>query len=369
MTELQSESIRIRRSRNAAWIVGLIAMILALTAYSAQPQAFLASYLVAFMLCLGLTLGAAGLWMIHNLVGGGWGELLHRTLRAASMLVPLMLLLFIPIALSLETLYPWAREAVLLENEHIAHKTWYLNKRDFLIRSAIFFILWGVFAALLQRAAPTEEGQAKLRKVSAAGIVAYGMAITFAVFDWVMSLEPLFYSTIFGLIVLVGQLGSVFALGILITALWPKTLFRDMIPQQSIHDLGNFLLMSVMLWAYTSFSQLILIWSGQLPEEIMFYNYRFSGGWEAVGIALVVLHFALPFFILLFRRVKRKVLALSGVAVLFLLVRWLDLVWMVQPNFSPMQISLPWLMFILPLALGGLWLGSFLFNFERIGHG
>jgi hypothetical protein len=197
-------------------------------------------------------------------------------------------------------------------------------------------------------------------------MIAFVLATSLAAVDWVMSLEPLFFSTVFGLILLVGQIGTAFALGILVTAFSSPNEPLNSARHGPRHDLGNFLLMSVMLWAYLSFSQLILIWSGQLPEEIMFYNYRFSGGWQWVGILLIIGHFALPFGLLLFSRLKRHRHALAAIAVLVLVSRWLDLVWLVQPNVTPGRLVLPWMMLVLPLGLTSLWLGGFLYCLEGV---
>lgn len=360
--------MELRKARNLAWAIGALAVAIAGMASPADPTAFFSSYLVAFMLCMGLTVASTGLWMVHMLVGGAWGIALKETFQAGSRQLGLVSLLFLPIAFGLPHLYPWAQKTVLETNHHISQKQWYLNPRDYLLRSALFFAVWGVFSWLMNRA---DAGNSKLsvKAVSALGIICFGFAITFSAIDWVMSLEPFFYSTIYGLIFLVGHVGSVFALGIVILAFWPPATRAGFPEERSLHDVGNFLLMSVLLWAYMSFSQLILIWSAQLPEEVVYYNYRFDGGWNSFGFGLVLLHFVLPFLLLLFRRIKRDVRMLAWVAILFIAVRWLDLVWNVQPNFSPKKLQVPWQMLILSIGLLGLWFGSFLFSFERRRHG
>jgi hypothetical protein len=255
----------------------------------------------------------------------------------------------------------------------IQEKVWYLNQFDFILRSILFFVIWLIIAYMMSMQHRKAKGDPSFklpRTWYGLGIILYVLTITFAAFDWLMSLEPIFYSTIFGLIILVGQLGSAFALSILMVTFFPSLSGFVLSPdRRTIHDLGNFLLMSVMLWAYMSFSQLLLIWSGQLPDEIIFYNYRFYGGWNIFGIILIILHFAIPFFLLLFRKIKQAALASASIAGVLLVSRWMDLVWQVQPNFSPAEISIPWLMIVVPIAFIGIWLASFFTVLDRMTYG
>lgn len=362
MEKISSEGIKkLRSTRKVALGIGASGIIISAICYFFDPKSFFPAYLVAFMLCLGVTLGPVGLGLLHNLVGGRWGRAMNDIMRVCAKLIPLLAILFLPLLFGLEDLYPWAREKLVAASEHLQHKTWYLDKSDFVIRAVIFFFIWVLFALSLQkRNKPTKQS------TSAIGLVLYVLAITFSSIDWVMSLEPLFYSTIFGLIVLAGLIGSTFAFVILIATFVPTIISLE--EEHVAHDFGNFLLMSVMLWAYFSFSQLLLIWSGQLPEEIMFYNYRFVGGWQWLGIGLIVFHFFLPFFLLLSRKFKRNLSYLAQIAGLLLFARWMDWVWLVQPNFSPANMVVPTLMFVLPITLGAIWLGAFLLLAERLSY-
>jgi hypothetical protein len=328
---------------------------------------FLQSYLTAYMLCLGVTLGCLALGMIHQLSGGAWGVVIRRPIGAAARVLPVMTLLFLPIALGMTRLYVWTNADLVARDEALQHKHLYLNTPFFLVRAALYFLVWNALSYLLNTWSLEQDRTAdprlarRMQILSGGGLVAYGVTMTFASFDWMMSLEPHWFSTIYGVLVMGGQ--GLSALAFLIAVLvWLSRrppLDRNVVPAH-IHDLGNLLLAFVMLWAYFSFSQYLIIWSGNLPAEIAWYLHRLQTGWRAVGLTLILFHFAAPFVVLLSRQVKRQPELLLKVAVGILIVRLIDLFWLIAPEFHQTGISVSWMDVVLPLTLGSIWLGYFI---------
>jgi hypothetical protein len=330
---------------------------------------FMQSYLMAYMLCLGVTLGSLALGMVHQLSGGAWGVVIRRPIGAAARVLPVMTMLFVPIALGMSRLYPWTNADLVAHDEVLRHKQPYLNTPFFLARAALYFLVWNVLSYFLnawsleQDRNPDPRIARRMQKLSAGGLVAYGLTITFAAFDWLMSLEPHWFSTIYGVLILGGQ--GLSALAFLIVALiWlsRRPPLDRIIVAAHFHDLGNLLLAFVMLWAYFSFSQYLIIWSGNLPAEITWYTHRLQTGWRWVGTSLVLFHFAVPFVLLLSRAVKRDPQMLVKVAIAVLIVRLLDLFWLIAPEFHPAGIAVSWLDVVLPLTLGAIWLGCFVWQ-------
>jgi len=327
---------------------------------------FLQSYLMAYMLWLGVTLGCLALGMVHQLSGGAWGVVLRRPIGAASRVLPVLTALFLPIALGMRRLYSWTDAARVAGSELLQHKHLYLNIPFFLARAALYFAVWNLIAyylnawSLQQDRNPDPRIARRMQQLSGGGLVAYGITITFASFDWLMSLEPDWFSTMYGALIIGGQGLSSMAFLIVIVAWLSRRapLDRIVVPAH-FHDLGNLLLAFVMLWAYFSFSQYLIIWAGNLPLEISWYQHRVDTGWSIIGIGLIVFHFAVPFVLLLSRAMKRVTASIVKVAVLVLLVRVVDLFWLVAPAFHQQAVWVSWLDVALPLSLGALWLGCF----------
>src|SRR3954467_11543785 len=309
-------------------LAGAAGAAVSLVGLFTNVQQFMQSYLMAYMLCLGVTLGCLALGMVHQLSGGEWGVVIRRPIGAATRALPVMTLLFIPIVFGMKYLYPWTSADLVAHDEVLQHKHLYLNTPFFLVRAAIYFAVWNALAyflnswSLRQDATADEKLARRMQMLSGGGLLAYGFTITFASFDWLMSLEPRWFSTIYGVLIMGGQ--GLSALAFLIVVLvWLSRrapLDRIVVPAH-FHDLGNLMLAFVMLWAYFSFSQYLIIWSGNLPSEIAWYMHRLETGWRAVGITLIGGHFAAPFVVLLSRQVKRHPNLLVKVAVLVLLMR------------------------------------------------
>ena len=328
---------------------------------------FFQSYLMTFMLLLGATLGSLALGMIHQLSGGAWGVVTRRIFGAASRVLPVLTLLYVPLLFGLHDLYEWTHHDIVEADPILSGKSLYLNTPFFLVRTAVYFGVWNTIAYFLNRwsleqdRSPDPRIARRMQMISGGGLVAYGLTITFASFDWVMSLDPHWFSTIYGVLFMGGQ--GLTALAFLVIALaWlsRREPLNTIVVPSHFHDLGNLMLAFVMLWAYFSFSQYLIIYSGNLPEEITWYTRRLFTGWRVIGIALVVFHFALPFLILLSRAVKRNPHMLVKVAIGVIVVRLIDLFWLIAPELHRDGFVLSWLDILLPLSLGSVWLGCFI---------
>jgi len=353
---------RLRRAGTIAILAGAAGLVLSAAGWMLDPGQFYRSYLVSYLLWFGIALGSISLLMIFHMTGGNWGLLTRRMFESGSRTVPLMLLLIAPVLIGIPHLYVWSRPEAVAANHALQHKSLYLNNGAFLIRTAFYFVIWLGLMALLNRRIPVTS---RLQKISGPGLVVHGFVVSFAVIDWVMSLEPEWFSTMFAAIFLVGQLLSALAFGIIIL-LWladEEEAGRVARPSRLL-DLGNLMLTFVMLWAYTSFSQFLIIWSGNLPEENPWYIHRLSGGWQWIALILVLFHFAVPFLLLLSRYVKRRTRLLVGIAGAMIVMRFIDIYWNVQPSHWS-SFHLHWLDAATLLGVGGIWIAAFLWQLRR----
>jgi len=348
-------------------IAGAAGAAVSLVGLLLDRRQFFQSYLMTFMLLLGATLGSLALGMIHQLSGGAWGVVTRRIFGAASRVLPVLTLLYVPLLFGLHDLYEWTHHDVVEADPILSGKSAYLNTPFFLVRTAFYFAVWNAIAYFLNRwsleqdRSPDPRIAQRMQMISGGGLVAYGLTITFASFDWVMSLDPHWFSTIYGVLFMGGQ--GLTALAFLVIALaWlsRREPLNTIVVPSHFHDLGNLMLAFVMLWAYFSFSQYLIIYSGNLPEEITWYTRRLFTGWRVIGIALVVFHFALPFLILLSRAVKRNPQMLVKVAIGVIVVRLIDLFWLIAPELHRDGFAVSWLDILLPLSLGSVWLGCFI---------
>ncbi len=354
--------------RRSLIIGGVAAAACAVGAF-ADPAQFFRSYLAGYMLWLGISLGCLAILMLQHLSGGVWGFVIRRLLEAATRVFPLLALLFAPVLFGLPHLYPWADPAKVANDHLLQHKAAYLNVTGFIARAVFYFALWCGAAHLLSRwsleqdQVPRPALRDRLQGFSAIGLLFYGLTATFSSIDWVMSLDPHWYSTIYGMMFMAGGAVAGMALVIAMASLLAKYRpMSDVLAPDHFHDLGKLLLAFVMIWAYFSFSQFLIIWSGNLPEEITWYHVRLAGGWRVVGLALLLFHFVLPFLLLLSRDLKRQGRVLALVATGVLAMRFVDLYWLVVPSFPEAATGLHfhWLDLAVPLAVGGLWLAEFL---------
>lgn len=358
--------------RRRALIVGAVALAgCGIGAFFDRAE-FFRSYLVAYVFWLGVPLGCLGIIMIHHLVGGTWGFVIQRPLESALRTFPLMALLFVPLCFGLTDLYVWTRPEVVAADPVLQQKSAYLNVPFFIVRAVIYFGVWiTVGQRLTQWSAQQDrpEGGAavdrtvvdRLQTLSGPGLVLYGLTVTFSSIDWVMSVEPKWYSSIYGMIFMTshGLVALAFVVGV-VYFLARREPLASVGASWVFRDLGNLLLAFVMLWAYTSFSQFLLIWVENLAHEIPWYLHRLAGGWGVIAALLVVLQFALPFVLLLSRAMKQATAALFGIAVLVAMMHFVEIWWFVAPTFHAEGWTMHWTMVLAPLGIGGLWLGVFL---------
>jgi hypothetical protein len=354
---------RIQQRLLAAAAVGAVLSAIGLFLNATQ---FLQSYLMGYMLWLGVALGCLALGMVHQLSGGAWGVLIRRPIGAATRALPALTLLFVPIALGMSRMYPWTNADLVAHDEALQHKHLYLNTPFFLVRAAIYFIVWNALAYFLNAWSLEQDrtGDPRLARrmqvLSGIGLVLYGLTITFAAFDWMMSLEPHWFSTIYGVLIMGGQGLSALAF-LIVTIVWlgRRPPLDRVVQPGYLHDLGNLMLAFVMLWAYFSFSQYLIIWGGNLPGEIAWYVHRLETGWAPIALALIVFHFAVPFVVLLSRVVKRQPDLLVKVAAGILVVRLVDLFWLIAPEFRQHGVGVSWMDLAVPLTIGAVFMAVF----------
>jgi len=358
-----------------ALLVGGVLTVVSVIGFVIEPQQAFHSYLLAFMFCLGLTLGPMSMLMVWHLTGGDWGIPVRRIFEAAMSTLPMMAAAFIPVVLSayLHLNYPWANPEEVRHSEHLANQAAkYLNANLFLERGILYFIAWGALIYFLRKWSedqdrpPEKALDVRFRRVSAPGIIIYAWMLTFASIDWVMSLTPEFTSTIYALIFMVGQGLLGMCLAVIVTNLLRQDEpVRDLLTSKNTLDYGKLLLTFVMLWAYFSFSQWLIVWSGNLPEEIHWFRDRIDGDWGRLSLFLIFGHFAVPFALLLSRSFKQSPGKLAYLAGWLVLMRYLDLHWNIEPNFHREHFHYSWLDAVIPLAMLGLWLAYFFRNLRR----
>ena len=362
-----TEQVDFGRQQSMALMVGIVGIVVCVVGWLTSPEQFFRSYLFGWVFWVGLGIGCLPVMMIHHMTGGAWGLVIRRPCEAGARTLPLMLLLFVPIFFGMHSLYEWARP------EHVAHdpvlqfKQPYLNVPFWIIRTFLYFAIWIGLAYRLSGWSREQDRTGDLRLarkmqvLSAPGIVFYFLAITFAAIDWVMSLVPHWFSTIFGPLMAAGQLLNAFAFVIVILAVLTRhPPMSGVVRPDVFHDLGKLMLAFVMVYAYFSFSQFLIIWAGNIPEEIEWYIEHSHGGWYALSLALIVGHFFLPFFLLLSRDLKRDGRRLAYVAGFIVVMRFLEIFWTLVPLFHPHGFTIHWLDVAAPAAIGGLWLWMFL---------
>lgn len=352
--------------RQGSLIVGGVGLVLGVAGAFFSLEQFWQSYLLAYVFWLEIPLGCLAILMLHHLVGGRWGFMIRRLLETGAMTLPLMAVLFVPLLFGLNKLYSWTDPELVAQSALLQHKSVYLNMPFFLTRTIVYFIIWIGLAYLLNHWSLAQDRLAeptltrRMRRLSGVGMILYVLTATFAAYDWLMSLEPEWFSSIYGLLFIVGQVLATFAFVVIILK-WGSNRqpLVGVVARSDFNDLGNFMLGFVMIWAYISFSQFLIIWSANLPEEAIWYYHRSQGGWQWVGMLLILFHFALPFLLLLSRRAKRQASLLAALAGFIILMRWVDLFWLIVPAFHQAGLHLHWLDVVMPIALGGVWLAAF----------
>ena len=367
---LQSDFDRVQ---NRALAVGVAGLALCAGGAYFNPTQFFRSYLLAFLFWLGIALGCVALAMLHHMTGGGWGFVIRRFLESGASTFPLLALLALPALLGYSRLYPWVHQQASAGEPVPALRRAYLNTPAFFGRAAFYFAVWMTLGYLLNKWSSEQDRTAdpaltdRLQSLSGPGLVVFGFTATFAAVDWAMSLEPHWTSTIYGIMFIVAEGLAALAFSILVARLLAhRKPLADVIAPSHFHDLGNLLLAFVMLWAYIGFSQFLIIWSGNLQEEIPWYLSRASGGWAALALFLVVFHFALPFLLLLSRDIKRRMQVLAVVAATLLAMGLVDLFWLVAPAFDSAHAGphVHWMDLMAPVGVGGIWIAWFVWQLK-----
>ena len=363
--------------RSKALMAGLAGLAICALGFFFDRDHFYRAWLTAYLLFLSIALGSMALVMIQHLSGGSWG-IFRRIFEASSRTLPLLALLFLPIVLGMGGLYTWTHPDHVQTDAILQHKAPYLNTPFFLVRALIYFASWILMAWTLTRwSARQDEGDmtvnTRLQRLSGAGLVIYAMTVTFAGIDWIMSLNPHWYSTLFGFLMMGGHGLAALSFTIIVaTFLVKQGTMIDLFKPSHFHDLGKLMFAFVMLWAYFNFSQYLLTYAANLVEEIPYFVVRTSNGWEYLALFLVIFHFAVPWLLLLSRDRKRNPYRLIWVAGWILFVRYVDLHMLIAPEFAATgenlhlateahesHLFVHWLDLAAPLAIGGLWLWMF----------
>jgi len=357
----------LRRKALTAGAAGLGVWLL-LALIPGTRAAALPAYLAAYVFFVGISVGSLGFLMLHHLVGGKWGFVVRRPMEAATMVLPLMAALFLPLLLGVGTLYEWANPEAVKASTILQHKTGYLNVPFWLGRTVFYFAVWIGLAFAIRRGSVAQDATEdpsptyRNRTISAPGLLVTFLTVTFASIDWMMSIEPEWYSTIYGVMVMIGWMLSTLAFTILVSSrLSDVRPLADVVDPVGLNELGNLLLAFTMLWAYMSFSQYLIIWMGDLAEEIPWYLKRSYGGWRWVCGALIVFHFFVPFFCLLLRSNKGKASRLWKVAAWLLVIHQVNDAWLIIPAFPTQWLQL---LALIPAVagVGGLWVAFFTRN-------
>jgi hypothetical protein len=366
----ESARVDLEGFRRRALIIGLAGLLIGVAGAFIDREQFFRSYLLAYVFWIAIPLGCFAILMLQHMSGGVWGLVTRRVLEGATKTFPLLALLFVPVLFGMSSIFPWASSAQMEANPELKHaveqKHLYLNFWFFVGRALFYFLVWILVTRALTRWSDEQDRTGermltrKLQGLSGPGLVLYGLTVTFASVDWAMSLDPRWFSTIYGLLFMGGQglaaMAFVIAVMVLLAGRKPMS---DVVQPRHLHDLGKLMLAFLMIWAYFAFSQFLIIWSGNLPEETPWYVRRLESNWKYIGIALIVLHFFLPFVLLLSKDLKKNGRLLSSLAIGVILMRFVDLIWLTGPELHDGRFGISWLDLIMPIGIGGVWLWFF----------
>jgi hypothetical protein len=356
-----------RRLQRIALIIGVLATALCIVGAVFDPPQFFHAYLFAWLFIMGLSLGGLALVMIHRLTGGAWGFLIGRLNEAQMKTLPLVAALFVPVMIGLPFIYAWATPSAQAVDMHPSAWNRFLVPQYFGLRAVIYFVAWIALAVFMSGWSRRQDEAAdvptfwRAYKVSGFGLVVIGVTLHFAAIDWLMSLQPGFTSTIFGPLLFSSSLLSAFSLSVLLFCLISdRPVFDALVSSKVFNDLGSLMYTFLALWAYLAWFQFMLIWLADLPRGNIWYLIRWHGGWRWLAIYIIVVHFTLPFLLLLFRAVKQNRARLGSVSVIVFVGQLIFMYYQVMPNFVETNLLRHWMDILLPLGLGGLWIAAFL---------
>lgn len=358
---LQPQFNKLQQRAMVAGGVGVVLLAFGAALWRAE---FFQAYLYGYLFWMGLTLGCLGILLLHHLVSGSWGHVVQRYLESGVRTLPLMAVLFIPVLLGMKDLYPWT------SHEHLEHavteKAAYLNVPFFIARQVLYFGFWITVALWLSKKSRLQDENAdprltrQIKIFSGPSMVFFVVTVTLASVDWMMSLEPEWYSTMYGIGRIAGAaLGCIAFTIVMIRFLGNRKPLVDVLSTRHLHHLGNLLMAFTIFWAYIAFSEFLIIWSGNLPEDNMWHLRRMGNTWAAFPVILILGHFAVPFALLLSRQLKRRIEPLARIAIGILVMRLIDLYWLIYPAFNQHQIQFHWLSIVAPIAIGGIWMWLF----------
>jgi hypothetical protein len=359
--------------QRGAAVVGSLGLLICGLAFFWDRTEFFQSYLYALIYWGGFSMGGLGILLMHHTVGGRWGVTIRRLLEAQMRTLPLLALMLIPVILfGLSTLYPWARPDDVAHNAILQHKQGYLNKPFFVARAVFYFAIWLFWGLRVCRMADEQDQTGdptlrnRMRAFSAPGVLVFTLTATFAVIDWLLSADAEFYSTVYGAMILIGDVLQTFAMSIIVLVLVSgKDGFQGRINSKVLHDLGNLMFAFVIFWTYLSLSQLIIIWPANLPQELQWYLVRTHGFWKYVTVTIAISMFALPFLLLLSQGRKRDPVRLMRVAIFILCARTIDLFWIVEPTYRRNGFAFFWTDIAVFIGIGGIWVYVFVSQLRR----
>lgn len=365
---LDPETCRVleaERTGRGAGIVGVIGLGLSAVGFFVDSRQFFFSYLVAFIYWLTVALGGLFLTQLHHLVGAKWSVVLRRIFETVMSLMPIMVLFFLPVLFGIHELYHWSHGEAIVHDKILQAKSGFLNIPFFIVRSLIYISVWVVFSLLLHRCAVRElEGRpgiaGAMKRLSAPGMLLFAFTLTFASYDWIMSLDPHWYSTIFGVYIFGGTIIIILTFTTFIAlTLRERGILHEIISAEHYHDLGKLLFSFTVFWAYIAFAQFFLIWYANIPEETVWYLKRWEGSWKNMSLLLLAGHFILPFLILIGRAAKRNHTVLKLMTYWFFFIHWVDLYWLILPPLHPQGLSLSWMDATTWFGLGGIFVWLF----------
>jgi len=362
----------IERRQMPALIVGVLGLV-GLVAIGHGSVQFFRSYLFAFQFWVFFPLGCLALLMVHHLTGGWWGLPIRRILEAGSRTMPLMAVLFIPLLFGISKIYSWARPEDVANDNILQMKQWYLNQHGFIIRAVIYFAIWILFSSVLNKLSKEQDQTGdpslahRMSAWSGPGLVIWSLCVTGASVDWVMSLEPHWFSTIYGFLFIVIECLVALCFSIFVVRMFSEyEPIKSSIEPTTLLDLGNLTLAFVLLITYMSFDQLLIIWAGNLKVEIPWYTQRVFGAWAPIAVLLIVLHFFVPFFLLLQRGMKRRLRVLSTITISLVALTLVNLYWIMEPAYDTTGPKLHPLDICAVAGIGGVWLWAFFGQLKKL---
>lgn len=328
--------------------IGVVLLAFSVPGFINDPQQFYFSYLTSWIYWFTIGIGAFFFILLSNLIGSVWTVVLRRLGEIIAITLPALIVLFVPILFGMHDLYHWTHEDAVATDTFLQHKEPYLDTVFFAIRAVFYFAVWFTLTWYLYKKSTQHHGSGKtvdrMRQVSAPGMILFALTLTFASFDWLMSLDPHWYSTIFGVYIFSGSFLVFNAFIILfIQILHKQNILKNSVTIEHLHDVGKLLFTFTVFWAYIAGSQYFLIWYGNIPEETVWFLHRWEGSWKYLSIALITFQFIIPFFILLFRSSKRNLTILKSISILLLFAHWIDIYWIIMPSLHHHGVHFSWM--------------------------